>query len=265
MFNTTLSYSCQSLVGTNKVGTLKKNANGYYEMIVGALGVYNSAGAFYPVEASRDMFENRSGSLQRRLEHAALRGEYGHPKPPPKPADEPSKKIWEEEFVRRNLSIYEENVCVHHRRIWLDFDSLKDKDGKPLCAIMSELIPNGPRGEILEKQLQNPHENVCFSIRSFTDNVMRFGIQEKIIREVVTFDYVNEPGITYARKYFSPSLEEYNGMDVSRGLIERAVFRGEECGIVATESAVVSATAIYNAMGWELPNNSRIIRPSLAW
>ena len=37
-------YGCTSLLGVNKAGELKQDANGYYEMIVGGLDVYNSAG-----------------------------------------------------------------------------------------------------------------------------------------------------------------------------------------------------------------------------
>ena len=54
---------------------------------------------------------------------------------------------------------------------------------------------------------KNPKENVCFSIRSFTDNSYSHGRVNKVLKNIITFDYVNEPGIHIAEKYKSPSLE----------------------------------------------------------
>lgn len=257
-------FACTSLVGVNKVGTLKKTPEGYYPMVVGALNAFNSAGSYYPLTAQvRDLLENQSGSLQRRIKRGALRGEYGHPKPPPRSANREQQRIQDEEFVRRNLSIYEENVCCHHMKLWLDDSSLKDKDGKAVIAIMSLVAPNGPKGEVLAKQLENPNENVCFSIRSFTDNKTRFGIEERTLREVITFDYVNEPGISIAEKYLSPALESHLEMEYSRGALERAIFENRPAGI-STESIILSGESLFNAMGWSLPNADH--RPaSLRW
>jgi hypothetical protein len=257
-------YACHSLVGTNKVGELKRTPEGYYPMIVGALNVFNSGGAFYPLAPSRHLFEDQSSSLQRRIGRAALRGEYGHPKPPPRAMDPREQKVREQEFARRNLSIYEENVCCHHMKLWLDHDSVKDKDGKPIVVIMSLVAPNGPMGAVLEKQLQNPHENVCFSIRSFTDNRIRFGIEERALREVVTFDYVNEPGIATAEKYFSPALEGFE-MEMTRANLEKALYVDSQQVGVTQESCIISGQALFNAMGWNLPSQAAQRPPSLGW
>jgi hypothetical protein len=234
-------------------------------MVVGALNVFNSGGSYYPLKGSEALFDE-SSSFQRRVKRAALRGEYGHPKPVPRSLDPRQQKLNDQEFARRNLSIYEENVCCHHMKIWLDFDRVKDKDGKPVISIMSLVAPNGPLGHVLEKQLQNPHENVCFSIRSFTDNRMRFGIEERILREIVTFDYVNEPGIATAEKYFAPSLEARSEYEVeySRGTLEQAIFESRPAGI-SNESLIVSGESLFNSMNWNLPNREIARLPSLGW
>lgn len=257
-------YACTSLVGVNKVGTLKRTPEGYYPMVVGALNVMNSGGAFYPLEGSRQLLEDESGSFQRRVQRGALRAEYGHPKPPPRAMNPAEQRIRDQEFVRRNLSIYEENVCAHHMKIWLEFDALKDQNGRSIVTINSLVAPNGPLGNVLEKQLQNPNENVCFSIRSFTDNRTRFGIEERTLKEVITFDYVNEPGIQVAEKFYSPALEAYEQTPFSRATIERAVFNGEPCGMVSSESVIISGLSLYQQMGWSLPDRSNI-PVSLRW
>lgn len=258
-------FACTSLVGVNKVGTLKKTAEGYYPMVVGALNVFNSGGQYYPLNGSKELFEE-SSSLQRRVKRAALRGEYGHPKPGPRSLDPREQKMRDQEFARRNLSIYEENVCCHHMKLWLDYDAVKDAKGNPVVVIMSLVAPNGPLGHVLEKQLQNPNENVCFSIRSFTDNRLRFGIEERTLKEVVTFDYVNEPGISHAEKYLSPSLENHNDfeMSMSRDTLEKAIFSNRPDGI-SNESVIVSGEALFNAMGWALPEMTGRRPPSLGW
>jgi hypothetical protein len=258
-------FACTSLVGVNKVGTLKRDENGYYPMVVGALNVFNSGGSFYPLKAEvQDLLTNSSGSFQRRINRGALRGELGHPKPPPRATNPAEQRMRDEEFVRRNLSIYEERICCHHMKIWLDFDSVKDKEGRSVISIMSLVKPSGELGHVLQQQLDNPHENVCFSIRSFTDNKVRFGVEERTLKEVITFDCVNEPGIATAEKYFSPALESNYEMDISRSLLERAILEHRPSGM-SNESMVISPEALFNAIGYPLPNQASLRRPSLHW
>ena len=160
-------FACTSLAGTNKVGNLKKDENGYYEVVVGALNVFNSAGQFYVYEQAKQLFES-SSQLMRRVSRGSLRGEYGHPKMLPGMSNE--------QFANRVMSIHEENTCCHHKEITLDFDRVKDDQGKPVIAIISKVFPSGPMGAALERSLNNPNENVCFSIRAFTDDYRDGGI-----------------------------------------------------------------------------------------
>ena len=236
-----IRFACTSLVGTNKVGLLKKDENGYYEMVVGALNMYNSAGMYYVYEQAKELFES-SSQLMRRVKRGALRGEYGHPKRLPGQTMD--------DFAHRVLSIHEENTCCHHMELWLDFDKLKDENGRPVIAIMSKVYPSGPFGAVLERSLGNPKENVCFSIRSFTDDFMDRGIVKRILRTVVTFDYVNEPGMSIAEKFKSPSLEAFDeGIIFNRGNIERSVQLNQSHGM-AQESVTLSVQELFRTMGW---------------
>lgn len=244
-------FACTSLVGVNKVGNLKKNENGYYPMVVGALNAFNSGGQFYDYEQSRLLFEE-SSSFMRRVKRAALRGEYGHPKPPAREIDPRLQRIREEEFARRCLTIDEQSVCCHHMRLWLDFDGVKDKQGQPVISIMSEVAPNGPLGHVLEKQLLNPNENVCFSIRAFTNNSIVRGVEVRVLKEVVTFDYVNEPGIATAEKYLAPALEHQIEVPMSRSLLEDAIYRNRPSGL-SMESAIVNGDSLFNMLDWDVP------------
>jgi len=244
-----IRFGCTALTGTNKVGTLRQDEDGYYEMVVGALNVFNSAGQFYLYEQSKSLFDN-SSQFMRRVTKGALRGENGHPKP------QVGQK--ESDYARRIMSIYEERVCCHHKEIYLDDQKIKDEKGQPVIAIMSKVKPAGELGYVLENALKNKDENVCFSIRSFTKDFYDKGVIKKILQTVITFDLVNEPGISYANKYNSPALESFDGDGyvVTRGQLERAVMnRQESCGI-GMESAVLTAEELFATMGWTVSAES---------
>jgi hypothetical protein len=243
-----IRFSCESLVGTNRVGLLKQTDNGYYPMVVGALNVYNSGGSYYVYEQAKHLFEE-SSALMRRVKRGVLKGEYGHPVKQP--------GMTQEDFMYRAMDILPTNVCCHHRSIRLDFDSVKDENGKPLIAIISEVQPSGPMGDYLKASLDNKDENVCFSIRAFSDDKMLGKQNVKTLRNVITFDYVIEPGIAYAEKYKSPTLESRNEMVVSKGLIERAL--APKADRVATESIKLTAQELFQSFGWSHGGSDRPI------
>lgn len=252
-----VKFECTRLSGTGKKGILKPDENGYYPLVVGALNVFNSAGQYYVYEQARELFE-QSSQLMRRVQRGSLRGEYGHPKMVP--------GMSADQFANRVMSIYEENTCCHHKEIWLDFDNVKDANGKPVIAIMSKVCPAGPLGHVLEKSLNNPDENVCFSIRAFTDDYRDGGIYKRVLKTIVTWDYVTEPGLAVAEKYKAPTLESFQEMSLSRGAIERGVM-GLPGGNVATESAVLTMDELFRSMNWQThAENQSSNRPSyLNW
>lgn len=234
------TFACTALLGTNKVGELKKTDDGYYIVVLGALDVFNSAGAYYPYESAKDVFKE-SSSLMRRVANGALRGEYGHPK------RQPNQSL--REFVDRVLQIDEKNVAFHVRKVTVDFTSIKGEDGRPIIALIGEIKPSGPYAHVLEKQLENPSENVCFSIRSLTDDTFVAGKLHKHIRTVVTWDYVNEPGIATATKWKSPALE---GMGVEV-FVDRNILESIDNGVVGVsfeDNGGVSPTSIIDDFRW---------------
>lgn len=238
-----VKFACTSLAGVNKTGQLKKDKDGYYEIVVGALNVFNSAGQLYVYEQAKHLFES-SSQLMRRVKRGALRGEYGHPKFMPGMSNEA--------FAGRVLSIDEAMVCCHHKDITLDYSGrIKDEGGRSVMAIISKVLPSGPYGAVLEKQLDNPNENVCFSIRAFTDDTREGGITKRVLKTIVTWDYVNEPGISVAEKFKSPALEGLLDHQFSRGELERCVRQTEKAGF-AQESALLSADELFRSMGWHL-------------
>jgi hypothetical protein len=245
-------FACTSLAGVNKAGVLKKDEQGYYEVVVGALNVYNSAGQYYVYEGAKDLFQS-SHQFMRRVQRGALRGEYGHPKKQPGMRDV--------DFVNRVMTIWEDQVSHHFREVFLDFDRVKDADGRPVIAIIAWVKPSGPFGSALEKSLENPNENVCFSIRAFTDDQRQGLLVKRTLRTIVTWDYVNEPGIAVAEKFKAPALEDLFEQQFSRGEIERGVKQSALTG-VAAESALLTAEELFQSMGWTNTLSSAGKRPA---
>lgn len=228
----------------NHLGVLDQDKDGYYVMPVGGLNVFNSAGQYYVFEEAKSLFED-SSPLMRRVQRGVLRAENGHPYKEP--------GMTENDFIRRVLTIRESNVCAFHKEIWLDFDSVKDKNGKPVIAIMSRVAPSGPHGAMLEKMFARGGENVCFSIRAFTTDRMVGGVLQRKLDTVITFDYVNEPGIDFAEKFRAPALEAevIEETRFTRGQMSDALLTPEGTRGLATESAILTANELFRSLGWQ--------------
>lgn len=242
-----VSYSCTALRGTGKEGIIKCDADGYYPVILGALNTFNSAGMYYPLAPARAIFDS-SSAFQRRIAAGALNGECGHPRRQPGESDR--------DFCNRLLDIYEPNVSHHIRKVWL-VDGHKDEAGRPIVLIMGEVRPAGPRGPALKDALENRNADVCFSIRSFTHDIPVGGIWHKQLRQIVTWDWVNEPGISAAHKWRAPSLES---MPIDNSLVitrEQAISMAQDrTSGLGMESGYNPVQQLIDAMGWNKPTQS---------
>lgn len=232
-------FSCTTLAGTNKQGKLPKDEFGYYVMPIGGLNCFNSMGEYYTYEGAKQLFET-SSAFMRRVQTGCLKSEEGHPKPLP--------GMSRDQFAQRVMSIDEKNVCAHIAEIYLDFNNVRDKSGKPIIAIMGKIKPAGPHGPALEESFNNPKEEVCFSIRAFTDDQMVRGVTHRSLVEVVTFDHVGEPGIHTSKKFFSPALEEMSSTRFEKEDIVKAT---TPISGFALESSLMVPQQLFKSMGWD--------------
>lgn len=183
-----------------KKGILKPDADGYYTICLGGLNCENSYGAYYPLEPVRELFES-SSIFMRRIKAGYLKAELGHPK---------QGRMTDTEFYQRCMEIDEKNVCAHISDVWLDetYGKTNPNAMNPqMCAIMGKIKPSGPYADVLERAINNGRENVCFSLRSITEDQFTGGKYIKTIKTIITFDMVNEPGIKTATKFDTPTLE----------------------------------------------------------
>lgn len=193
--------------GDNRV--LEKDDKGYYKVTLGALNVFNSAGEFYTLDGVEDLFTNKSSILMRRLKSGNLKGEVGHPKFVP--------GMRREEFYGRNMRVEETNTSHHVRDIMLEETNIDSGmgDGSKVILVMGWLKPSGVHGDALQKDLDNPEVNVNFSVRSFTKNTFLGGTTIKRIVQLVTWDWVTEPGISHASKWKTLGVESVDVLSIS--------------------------------------------------
>lgn len=195
-----LAYQSTLLQGTTKVGKIPCGADGYYDVVAGGFDTYNSAGAYYTWESAKPIFD-KSSHFMRRVQNKALYGEYGHPDFKP----EYTKQQW----MARIYDVNTKFVSHHIKEYYVDTDVFKNADGRPMVTLFMRIKPTGPYGDHVAASLENPDENTAFSIRSITEDFVdpRTRIRVKNMLEVITHDYVIEPGIDKATKYNNPSLE----------------------------------------------------------
>jgi len=234
-------FSGTMLQGTGKEGVLRPDADGYYTVVLGGMNVHNSVGEYYVYEQAKMLFD-RNSHFMRRMREGLLKCEVGHP------FKEPGMS--EQDFIRRILTIREPNTCAFIKEIELDFDNYFDKTGLPMVAIIGKIAPSGPHGAALREALERPGENVCFSIRSFTEDYMQRGKCMRILREIITFDWVTEPGIHIAKKFNSPALESFGDMEITRRMLD-SIAKAPTLPGVGQESSNARAKELIHTLGWD--------------
>lgn len=245
MAKKSISYTCTALLGTNKKGILKPDANGYYEITVGGFNVRNHSGTEWPLGQAAQLFAPGS-ALRRRLDAGVVRAEYGHPY---------SDGMDAVAYFKRLNEIREEKVCGHFKELRLDYDNYKSAEGFPIVAVIGKVRPSGPYGKFLKDSLDNPEEETCFSIRAGIDIIDG----RNYVKDIVTYDYVNEGGVALARKYLSIGLESMFGGTVAAPLTDDL--------IVTPEMLDVACEAACRTMGVESADTARLInlRKTLGW
>lgn len=244
-----LCYSCE-LIHSDKQNRLNKDDKGYYEITLGAFNSYNSAGQYYPLISSvKSMFEP-GGALRRRLDNGQCRGELDHPAPQPGQS--------KTDFLRRVMTIKPDRISHHISSVRLE--PAKDAQGRDVVLTIGRVKPAGPYAASLEAALENPEENVAFSIRSLTRDAMANGRWEKSVTNIVTWDYVNEPGIALANKYQTPSLEGLKEVDDFTK--EDFISARDSALAVGMEDSGSMLTQVLTDMGWE---SVEVVTPDRFW
>lgn len=182
--------------GFNNKGTMKPLDGGYYDVVLSALEYPNSVGASYDTQSAEAILN--SPIFQRRIAGRRLRGELGHPK------ERDCKNF--QDYVQRIHEIVEDQTCIHIRRVWIDKNYILP-DGRKIIAIRGEICPSGPYAHVIERIINNPHEDLCFSVRAMATDQIVGGRKRKYYDTIITWDVINDPGVEVSSKYNSVSCE----------------------------------------------------------
>lgn len=261
-----ITFTCQTLRGVNKAGVLKPDEDGYWSVVLGGFNIRNERGDFYPWNKYlQDIFTRNSSSFLRRIERGHLRGERDHPERTSEYADD---KLWFSRLRRIQL----DRVSHHIRKVTVDFDNFKGQRGENMVAILGEVRPvAGPIGDQLLDSLRNPSEDTCFSVRTLTLDlpISMFNLQ-KDVYELITWDWVPEPGVRNATKYHSPGLESYEEYPVDPNLVRSIVAQAESPnlnGYGLEDNGAGDLNSLKALMAdFESTADSKVLRPcSLRW
>lgn len=204
-----ISYSALELPNPGKKGILKKLDNDYFEIILGAWGTTGNGGWIYDEQAAINYMNQDSQWLQA-IRDQQLRSEWGHPVRQPGMTDQ--------EWFQRIHTILESNWSSHIRKIHLSTNTVTDKKGRKVIAVIGEVTPSGKHADAFRRQLENPDEDVSYSVRSFARKCFR--THRKFINKIINFDSVGTPGIGVASKRYTPSMEAMQYGDATAALDE---------------------------------------------
>ena len=233
----TVKFTATKLINSGKQGILRPDEHGYYILPIGGLNCFNSAGEYYTLDGAKQLFE-KSSVFMRRVSNGCLKGELGHPK------RQQGQSM--DDYVNRILTIDENNVVCHYGDIWLDHDFGKNNpkyNNPALVAIMGKVKPSGPKGRFLKESLDNPKEDVCFSVRALTKDYYHRGVNHRVLQQIVTLDNVVEPGIDHARKYDSPALESMSECLVTKKNI-KSVIDHTENSLAVEDSRIIAIESL---------------------
>lgn len=187
-------------------GYLEKDNNGYYKVNLGGFNIFNLHNEFYRVADLNKILNNPSTVFYKRLHGGYLNGEAEHPKMVP--------GMNQSQYYLRNLRIALENTS-HHIRPEIEVVPLNTPcnvpgAGKPV-RLLGWIKPSGKHGQALQSFLDNPHQNTAFSIRAITTPPATIGgYIVKDVVEIITWDWVDIPGIFAANKWSTIAKENYD-------------------------------------------------------
>ena len=190
-----------SIKTTAPKSTIRKDEAGYYEFILGAVNSLNSCNEFYLPDGIEKFINDESYMLARKLKNGYLNGELGHPKFLP--------GMSREAYYSRNLNVDIQNVSHHIKSVWTQESSIDSGVlGKGNIVLLKGMVkPSGIHGKLLQEHIDNNDANTAFSIRALTVNNVRAGVTYKTLVQIITWDWVLEPGIKQANKWANISTE----------------------------------------------------------
>lgn len=226
-----LIFTIQKTHSPEKV--LEKDDNGYYKVILGALNCRNSSGEFYVAEGVKELMQDPSSLIYKRLQSGYLVGEMGHPQFQP--------GMTKADYIMRMFRIAQDNTSHHIKSV----EFQPGQNG--MVKMLGWVKPAGPKGDLLKESLDNPDRNTAFSIRSITGDYVEKGQTIKKILQIITWDWVELPGIQTANAWDTMSTESYDIIRFTSKDLEELASSLKTESIGLEDNNIVSALNILNS------------------
>jgi len=163
------------------------DSDGYWPVILGALGVPTRGGVIYHLPGGPEGIIKASEDLKMKVSSSTLYASYGHPQRKPEYTDS--------QWISANLRVSEETQCAHISEVSFDIG----RYGPGTALVWGKIKPFGPYGKYVEEGLKNKKMSLSWSIRCLATDKVVNGITHRIINNVITWDYTgNNPGIKVA-------------------------------------------------------------------
>jgi len=180
---------------TTETKAFKPDKDGYYEITVGNGNKFSLDGSYFKAEGAINILKDKNSSINKLLSSGYLKGELGHPK---KGLNESDKA-----FNHRNTIIREDNVSHFIKEVSAIETNVNENFGGfgNIVDFVVKLKPAGPHGPALKEALEDPDQNVAFSVRAFS---VRSYIGNTIVYDnvaIITWDWVGNPGMAVANKW----------------------------------------------------------------
>lgn len=189
-----MSFGISPQIGANRCKELQtKEFEGvtYYLVVLTVLELANHRqGLPYAKEYAEKIVEN-SPSFRRRMDRGLVSGEWGHPKFTP--------GMSKDQFINRCGQLHEQNEAFHVLQAFID--DMQDEKGDTYPAIWGWITPSGPKSDAMKAKLDNPNQNVCFSLRGTSLPRYVDGVLKKCMTSLWGWDVVGEPGIDGSWKF----------------------------------------------------------------
>lgn len=185
--------------------------NGYHKMVFGALNTYNTNGVFYRVDDINRLTGPKS-IVGERISNGVLKAEVNHPD---------FTGLSGNALLNKILTIDLNNVCAHIKG--LEFIDTKTYEpgwsGYPIYRVEGWVKPTGAKAEILKSALENPDENVPFSIRSAVIEKRIGATMVRNVLEISTWDFVFENGVKGATSWAASGIENSSHVQDDPGIL----------------------------------------------
>lgn len=194
----------------------------------------------------------------RKLRKGCLSGELGHPSREPGMSDT--------DWFNRVTTVKEAQESHVITEITID-TTAQDRNGNRFTGIRGKVIPSGPHKQVLIDKFNNPNTNVCFSVRSFAQDKFVNGKVVKYFLNIVTFDYVLEPGLAQANKWDSPALESFSTV-IDESTLKSVLHNKDDVSMEAAGAKIVAEEIMRNYQTESLDTSVRtdmIKRKDLSW